>query len=302
MWFNSVSTQFVADEVTGELVPREVLTANNSSPVAKAFGIGALEPETSINASAGITAQLMDNFSLTADYYQIAIEDRIVLTGALLRWQRGLRRHFGPLSGRQRPSSLPMAVNTSTSGVDLVASYSAPVGAGALSLSAAANFTQTSVDEIMIPEGLIAAFEKANARQATAEERTAIEGLLFDREARNRLEDALPRTKVSVSARYSQDAFSALVRATNYGPVEYKPNNEANDETFSAKTLLDVDVSYRVLPGLRLSVGANNLLNTFPDEHQKDGNIGSRGFVYSRRVTQFGTNGGFYYGRLSFDL
>ena len=33
VWFNSVSTQFVADEVTGELVPREVLTANNSSPV-----------------------------------------------------------------------------------------------------------------------------------------------------------------------------------------------------------------------------------------------------------------------------
>ena len=176
------------------------------------------------------------------------------------------------------------------------------MGAGALGLSAAANFTQTSVDEIMIPEGLITAFEKANDRQATAEERTAIEGLLFDREARNRLEDALPRTKVSVSARYSQDAFSALVRATNYGPVEYKPNNPDHDETFSAKTLLDVDVSYQMLPGLRLSVGANNLLNTFPDEHEKDANITSRGFVYSRRVMQFGTNGGFYYGRLSFDL
>ena len=78
------------------------------------------------------------------------------------------------------------------------------MGAGALGLSAAANFTQTSVDEIIVPEGLITAFEKANDRQATAEERTAIEGLLFDREARNRLEDALPRTKVSVSARYSQ--------------------------------------------------------------------------------------------------
>ena len=301
VWFNSVSTQFVADEGTGELVPREVLTANNSSPVAKAFGIGSLEPETSVNASAGITAQLMDNFSLTADYYQIAIEDRIVLTGRFSDSNEGYAAILAPFRATAA-QFFTNAVNTSTSGVDLVASYSAAVGAGALSLSAAANVTQTSVDEIMIPEGLISAFEKANGRQATAEERTAIEGLLFDREAHNRLEDALPRTKVSLSARYSQDAFSALVRATNYGPVEYKPNNPDNDETFSAKTLLDVDVSYQMLPGLRLSVGANNLLNTFPDEHEKDANIGSRGFVYSRRVTQFGTNGGFYYGRLSFDL
>ncbi|MCY3789480.1 MAG: TonB-dependent receptor [Gemmatimonadetes bacterium] len=301
VWFNSVSTQFVADEVTGELVPREVLTANNSSPVAKAFGIGSLEPETSVNTSAGITAQLMDNFSLTADYYQIAIEDRIVLTGRFADSNEGYAAILAPFRATAA-QFFTNSVNTSTSGVDLVASYSAALGAGALSLSAAANFTQTSVDEIMIPEGLIAAFERANDRQATAEERTAIEGLLFDREARNRLEDALPRTKVSVSARYSQDAFSALVRATNYGPVEYKPNNPDNDETFSAKTLLDVDVSYQMLPGLRLSVGATNLLNTFPDEHEKDANIGSRGFVYSRRVMQFGTNGGFYYGRLSFDL
>ena len=73
-------------------------------------------------------------------------------------------------------------------------------------------------------------------------------------------------------------------------------------QRYKSQTLLDVDVSYQMLPGLRLSVGANNLLNTFPYEHQKDPNIGSRGFVYSRRVTQFGTNGGFYYGRLSFDL
>ena len=96
VWFNSVSTQFVADEVTGELVPREVLTANNSSPVAKAFGIGALEPETSINASAGITAQLMDNFSLTADYYQIAIEDRIVLTGRFSDGNEGYAAILAP--------------------------------------------------------------------------------------------------------------------------------------------------------------------------------------------------------------
>ena len=75
----------------------------------------------------------------------------------------------------------------------------------------------------------------------------------------------------------------------------------ANDETFGAKTLLDVDLSCKVSSGIRLSVGAQNLLNTFPDEHQKDANRSDGRFVYSRRVTQFGTNGGFYYARLSLD-
>ena len=301
VWFNSVSTQFVADEVTGELEPREVLTANNSSPVAKAFGIGALEPETSINASAGVTAQLMENLSLTADFYQIAIEDRIVLTGRFSDDNEGYAAILAPFRATAA-QFFTNAVNTSTRGADLVASYSTLLGTGSLNLSAAANVTGTSVDDILIPGGLIAAFERANGRPSTDEERAAIETLLFDREARNRLEDALPRTKVSLSARYARGGLSALLRATNYGPVEYRPNNPDQGETFSAKTLLDLDLSYPVWPGVRLSVGANNLLNTFPDEHEKETNITSRGFVYSRRVMQFGTNGGFYYGRLSLDL
>ena len=47
-------------------------------------------------------------------------------------------------------------------------------------------------------------------------------------------------------------------------------------------------------------IGANNILNTFPDKHTKDANISNGNFPYSRRVTQYGMNGGFYYARLQF--
>jgi hypothetical protein len=40
------------------------------------------------------------------------------------------------------------------------------------------------------------------------------------------------------------------------------------------------------------------VLNTFPDKQTKDANISSGRFVYSRNVSQFGQNGGFYYGKL----
>ena len=87
-----------------------------------------------------------------------------------------------------------------------------------------------------------------------------------------------------------------------HGSAEYKPTNQDHEETFGGKTPVDLNVACKVFPGVNLSVGASNLLNTYPDEHEKEANIGSRGFVYSRRVTQFGTNGGFYYGVLSLDL
>ena len=79
--------------------------------------------------------------------------------------------------------------------------------------------------------------------------------------------------------------------------------NPDHGETFGGKTLLDLDVACEVFAGGgRLSAGADNLLNIFPDEHQKEADIGSRRLLYSRRVSQFGTKGGFYYGRPSLDL
>ncbi len=303
VWFNNVSTQFVRDENTGELVPNQVLTAHNRSPVAKAFGIPLLEEETSVNLSTGFTARLLRNLSFTADYYSIAIDDRIVLTSRFSNSNAAYAALLEPFRdlGVSRAQFFTNAVDTRTQGVDLVASYAIGLGSGLLDLSGAANVAKTEVDGINIPQEFIGAFEKSQGREPDAKEREDIAATLFNREERNRVEDALPQTKFSVSGRYSQGRFSALGRATYYGPVEYKPVNMANDEIFGAKTLFDADLSCAVSSGLRLSVGAQNLLNTFPDEHQKDGNRSDGRFVYSRRVTQFGTNGAFYYARLSLD-
>ena len=88
------------------------------------------------------------------------------------------------------------------------------------------------------------------------------------------------------------------VRADYYGKVRYRPDNATNDEDFGAKILIDVDLGYHVTKDLMLSVGADNLLNTFPDAQIKDANISFGRFIYSRNVTQFGQNGGFYYAKL----
>jgi iron complex outermembrane receptor protein len=92
--------------------------------------------------------------------------------------------------------------------------------------------------------------------------------------------------------------FSALVRASYYGKVRYKPDLPENDETFGAKTLFDADVGYQLTAGLRIGVGAENIFDTFPDKNQKAANSSSERFNYNRNVSQFGWNGGFYYARV----
>src|SRR5947208_7384613 len=131
----------------------------------------------------------------------------------------------------------------------------------------------------------------------------AVRNILLNREDRNRLEDALPREKGGLTARYTRGRFSGLARATYYGSIVYHhPTKPVDDERFSAKTLFDLDLSYELRRGVRLALGAENILNTYPDQQVHSDNISLGRFIYSRRVTQFGMNGGFYYGRLQLSL
>ncbi len=296
-WFNNVSTQFLLDPASGDLVPNQVLTTNNKSSVTKAFGIDNLKEETSVNISAGFTARPHPKFSVTADAYLITIDDRIVLTSRFTDGNPTFARILEPFKefGVGQVQFFSNAVDTETKGVDVVAAYFTRMGEGKLDINFAGNLTETTVKRINVPSGL-------ENQVLAGESIDAIKSTLFNREEQNRLEDALPRSKGSLGARYSQGRWSVGSRASYFGGVEYKPTNSDNDETFDAKVLVDVDLSLDLISGTTLTVGANNVFNTFPDEHQKVSNRSGERFVYSRRVTQFGMNGGFYYARLSLNL
>jgi len=112
----------------------------------------------------------------------------------------------------------------------------------------------------------------------------------------------VPHQKGYASARYELGGLNALVRANYYGKVRFRPDDPANDEEFGAKVLFDVNVGYRFNKTVQLTVGADNVFDTFPDKQQKAANISFGRFVYSRNVSQFGQNGGFYYTRLELAL
>ncbi|MFV1987429.1 MAG: TonB-dependent receptor domain-containing protein [Gemmatimonadota bacterium] len=300
LWFNNVSTQFVIDPVTGELVPARVLTGNNKDPVTRAFGVPDLKEETSINFSGGLTWRPLNRLSITSDAYYIGIQDRVVLSSRFSTSNPDIGDDvadiLAPFSslGVSQAQFFANAVDTETFGLDVVVNYLTEFQAGTLNLTGSANFTSTEVTSINVAQSIADRFTQGNT--------DAIASTLFNREERNRLETALPRQAGTVSARWARGKINTGIRGNYFGGILYRPTNPDNDEDFGAKVLFDADIGYELWRGVTVQVGANNILNTFPDKHQKAANISNGNFPYSRRVTQFGMNGGFYYARVKFAL
>ena len=74
------------------------------------------------------------------------------------------------------------------------------------------------------------------------------------------------------------------------------------DEFFSPKTVTDASMTYKLANFVNITIGANNIGNTYPDKLKNFANTGEGRFVYSRNATQFGFNGGYYYTSLVFEL
>jgi iron complex outermembrane recepter protein len=288
-WFSNVSTLFLPDS-TGVLQPTEVLTSNNASPVTQAFDIPKLKAERSDNASGGFALRPLENLSFTVDGYFIRIYDRIVLTSQFANTDPVVADILAPFPSVSEAQFFANAVDTDTYGVDAVADYAVDLhGGSSLRFTAAANFTTTQVIAVHIPGSLESRF---------GGESSTLSDFVFGRAAQNQIENIVPHQKGTASIHYSTKRLSALVRANYYGKVYYRPDDPADDETFGAKVLFNVNLGYHITKDVVASIGADNLLNTFPDKQTKPDNIDDGVFVYSRYVSQFGMNGGFYYVRL----
>lgn len=287
-YYNSTSTLFFLN-AEGVNVPNEVGTFRNDSRIAELFGIPNLSNESSVNISAGITWQVNDNLNFTIDGYGIRVEDRVVLTGS---FSSSSSDEIAAILAEANAASATFFVNaidTETLGLDMILTHKTPLGSGRLRSSLAANFTQTEVTDVHIPSSLQGAPDQ-----------------FFNREEQNRFEDALPQSKVNLTFLYNIGKLNVTLSNVRFGEVWVRTNNtDANgefiDQKFGAKIITDLSIGYNITEHFNLTVGANNLFDIYPDENREEFRSGER-FVYSRRATQFGFNGGFYFARLNFTL
>ncbi|MDZ7876272.1 MAG: TonB-dependent receptor [Saprospiraceae bacterium] len=290
-YFSNTSTQFVVNAATGQTVPNNVGTYRNDSEIAQALGIPSLKAETSVSKSLGVTSKLASIVSITVDAYQIDIKDRIVITGNMSRTNaliNSLLTAGGAAADVTQVAFATNAINTITKGIDIVLGASPKLGKGVFDATIAANFTENKID------GATKTTDKLPADQFGK--------TFFGRLEESRIVVGQPRSKIAVSLGYRISGVNVNLRATQFGEVAVWDNtNTALDETFTPKTITDLTVSYKYKIGT-LTLGANNLLDVYPDKIKNVGNTSDGRFIYSRNVSQFGFGGRYIYAAMRVDL
>ena len=291
-YFSSTATNFIGG------VPFDIKTFPANSREAGALGASPLKAEKSHNCGIGFAAEPISALSFTVDYYYIEVGDRIVLsnnfTGATAVNALATLGITGIGGGRYFTN----AIDTKTHGYDAIVNYGLSLSnSSLLRLTGAYNRNVTRVTRVaLLPTNL-----------------SGLQGSLFDRSEQARIEVGNPLNNLILSANYSLGKLGLLARTQRFGQVTSfgtAPTNAYGplDQTFSPKWVSDASASYS-LNRLSLSIGADNLLDVYPDRNNNNGSItpenggtANFGIFPYAGITPFGFNGRFIYAKVGVGL
>ncbi|HWF63465.1 MAG TPA: TonB-dependent receptor [Rhizomicrobium sp.] len=313
-----------------------------NSAAANLLGLHNLKPETSTSYSLGIVAHPLQDLSATVDVYSITIGNRITTSSTVSATGGAINAPtivgpaialFGvtldPTATQQGVTAFLNGINTLTQGVDATITYPTDFGDyGLINWTAAGNFNETSIGRINpVPAVLLAANPSAT---------------FFSFGTQYGFTHGLPNWKMGLTADWTLDQMGATLRETYYGPDhgysspsggiggEEIPNNQAG------VGITDLELRYSLTDQLQLSFGGNNIFDIRPGvtgaapasasggtacvgggvfllpgttckqaPNQANGEVEtiSNGVVYNTlRGTSFDPNGGYYYGRVTFNF
>ena len=301
LYFNNVGTQFVTnpDDPDGPQIPVQVGTFRNDSQVAQDIGIPELKEEESVNLSFGIVLSPLDNLSITIDYYDIEIEDRIVISNQLDGTLSADLDAALTAAGAGSAQFFLNGADTETSGVDIIATYTGlELGSGILDLTLAANFTDTDVTDIYSPDALA---------QVPPE-------VVFSEQDISIIEEWQPKERITLSGFYEIGSTQITLSLNHYGDYTVF---DGERQTYGSEVLTDLNIRYNFDEQWSVYIGGNNIFDEYPDKNEignsrggaletgvgGDTIINSPGvFTYSRRSAPFGFNGAYFYGGISYDF
>jgi iron complex outermembrane receptor protein len=314
-YFSAFSTNIVNS------VPVDILTLPVTNPLAQLLGAKPLKPEKSMNYSAGFSANPLRGLTLTVDYYNIKITDRIVLTenlGAGGSNSTAVNNAVKAVLDANGYAGLGAArffingLDTRTTGVDAVMNWRLPLGEGVgrWNLTAAYNYTKN----------------KIIARKAVLGALAQVPNLtLFGRQESLRFEDGQPKDKIVLSLDGDVGKFGLTARTTRYGEVTATnanpPVNDPNtltglgpdDYILQPKWITDLELRFNPTDRLHISLGADNVFDVYPTRApyglRPATSLGAAGvypanaqyFPYSV-FSPFGFNGRYLYGRVAVDF
>ena len=275
-----------------------------NSAAARLIGVNGLQPETSDNYSVGLVLHPAPRVTATLDAYQISVKDRIVGSGSLygvggsvnspavVRAIAANGNVLDPTVTFQGISIFTNGLDTRTRGIEGVVSYAANYGDfGRVDWTLTGNYNDTEVTRI-----------KAAPAQL------APQGL-FDATAISDLETASPKYRLTLGAVWTKGKWTVDFKQMIYGPSSEltSPDGGTYYKTEIGVTpITDLEVGYALTDNIRLSAGANNLFNQYPDnvngtllEIYRQSLDNTAVTIYPS-FSPFGINGGYYYGRATY--
>ena len=279
----NVTTEYDFD--IGDLINKG--TIPSTSPAAALKGGTDLEPETSVNLSIGSVINT-GPFVFTVDYFRINVSDRLSITKDFsltpAETTNLIAAGFAEAANLQEFVFFANDFATRTQGIDLVSTYATELLGGQTLFSAVFNYTQTKFTE---------------STSAT-----------IDEDRRSSLERGVPEARWNIGVNHAADRWTVSSRLSYYGA--YWDREDARNwaavtlgdanlspsyDLYSGKALLDLEVGVPLDMGVTLSVGARNLLNTYPEKHPLA--AGGTGNDYGQ-FGPFGFNGSYYYARINY--
>lgn len=241
-----ISTTVVSTRIDANGIPRSEGVFPPEHPAAGLFGAGPLGPEHSHSVTLGVTASPFSGFRLTLDYYRIRLDGRIVMSSEFTVGPDQAAR----LVALGVPGANDIAqvrfftndVDTETSGFDLVATGSFDWRLGSTSVRAAFNVNRTKFGDT---------------------------GKFVNDETRHDIEEGSPGTRGALTLSHAWGSADVLLRARYFG--EYSNANTATLERvqkFGSEMLLDLETAFTLGERYTLRIGAENLLDNYPDPGQ----------------------------------
>ncbi|OOG55604.1 TonB-dependent receptor [Rhodanobacter sp. C03] len=268
-----------------------------NSPIAQLLGAEALKPEKSENFTFGAVWNPTDAVNLSLDLYQIDIQNRIALSGAISTTAPVVVNYLAANGisnlNYSSISYFTNAADTRTRGVDFVGTYVASLGdAGTLTSTLSANYNQNVVTQVKPNPAVLTNLGVAYTRLS----RQDIKGYLAN---------SAPQSKLILSEQYAVGSWSFTGTLTRYGRytsyvsslAAYNVATGVVDQTFTPKWVLDLAASYR-LNNWTFTIGADDATDTYPDVNIA--NNSNHGTLPYSTFSPFGYNGAYVYGTVRY--
>lgn len=269
-----------SSDSSGNLIPFGTYPV--SHPISVALGSQPLSPEESTTFTVGAIFEVSDRTSITIDYYNITIEDRLsILENEIGPTEVALLQDAGIENANLLLNSTAnFFVNgfeSNISGVDVAIHSDFDFANGMLGVDLRANFNDHEVKNI-----------KAG---------TINPSTVYD------FENQVPNERAILTFDYQTEGlFGGYVRMNYFGSWgdsggQLAAGDASEAVSYGSALVVDVEGSFAINDMFRLSLGAENVFDELPDD---DGHFVAELLGVDKALTSpFGVNGAFWYVRLN---